>query len=115
MKQTWALKQLKLYDSPKIIQTNIKTQYKNTSIKEEKILTSNNRSKTKNILRPKTGKTRLLPVLSKSKNSKKNNENEKQQIAKEYLNVLSIEKINFQFEEYGNYPDDNFQPSIFFF
>ena len=115
MKQSWALKQLNLFDNSKRIQTNIKTQNKIPIIKEEKLLTSNNRSKTKNIFRPKTGKTRLIPVLSKNKNSQKKNENEKQQIAKEYLNVLSIEKINFQFEEYGNYPDDNFQPSIFFF
>ena len=34
---------------------------------------------------------------------------------KEYCNKLGLERINFQFEEYGNYPDDSFQPSIFFF
>ena len=34
---------------------------------------------------------------------------------KEYFNKLGIERINFQFDEYGNYPDDTFQPSIFFF
>ena len=38
----------------------------------------------------------------------------KQPINKEYLNCLSLEKINFQFEEYGEYPDESFQPSIFF-
>ena len=34
---------------------------------------------------------------------------------KEYFNKLGLERINFQFEEYGEYPDDAFQPSIFFF
>ena len=71
MKQSWALKQLNLFDNSKRIQTNIKTQNKIPIIKEEKLLTSNNRSKTKNIFRPKTGKTRLIPVLSKNKNSQK--------------------------------------------
>ena len=46
MKQSWALKQLNLFDNSKRIQTNIKTQNKIPSIKEEKLLTSNNRSKT---------------------------------------------------------------------
>lgn len=41
---------------------------------------------------------------------KKNNINKK-----EYCNVLSQERINFQFDEYGEYPDDDFQPSIFFY
>ncbi len=120
MKQSRPVKQLNLFDEPKRTQSNIKTQNRITTIKEEKLLTSNNESKSKNIFRPRTGKKRLILLSTpklKNKNqiNKKNNENEKQQIAKEYLNVLSIEKINFQFEEYGNYPDDDFQPSIFFF
>ena len=118
MKQSWAVKELKLFDSTKKPQINFKTQNRITMIKEEKIPTLKNSSKSKKILRPKTGKKMLNPLgisKSKNKNKEKNNENEKQQIAKEYLNVLSIEKINFQFEEYGNYPDDVFQPSIFFF
>ena len=53
-------------------------------------------------------------MTSKARNRKP--ENEKQQaIYKEYLNVLSVKKINFEFDEYGDYIDDNFQPSIFFF
>ena len=116
MKQSWAIKELKLFDSTKKPQIDFKTQNRISTIKEEKLLTSKNNSKCKNITRQKAGKKKLNPLLnSKSKNKKNNNENEKQQIAKEYLNVLSIEKINFQFEEYGNYPDDVFQPSIFFF
>ena len=124
MKHSRAVKELKLFDSSKKIQTNFNTQNRITTIKEEKISTTKNSTKSKNILRPKTGKKKLNPLQyskansknkNKNKNKEKNNENEKQQIAKEYLNVLSIEKINFQFEEYGNYPDDAFQPSIFFF
>ena len=58
---------------------------------------------------------RINPLMtSKSKNRKPENEKQ-QQIFKEYLNVLSVKKINFEFEEYGDYIDDNFQPSIFFF
>lgn len=34
---------------------------------------------------------------------------------KEYCNKLGLERINFQFDEYGVYPDESFQPSIFFF
>lgn len=34
---------------------------------------------------------------------------------KEYFNKLSIERINFKFEEYEMYPETNFKPSIFFF
>ena len=34
---------------------------------------------------------------------------------KEFYNKLSLERINFQFEEYGEYPNDDFQPSIYFF
>ena len=34
---------------------------------------------------------------------------------KEFYNKLSLERINFQFEEYGEYPCDDFQPSIYFF
>ena len=88
-------------------------------IKEEKIYKSKNKTRPKYIYsennntysykRPKSTKKALYtkpnkrPILTK------------QQINKEYLNCLSLEKINFQFDEYGNYPDDVFQPSIFFF
>ena len=34
---------------------------------------------------------------------------------KEYFNKLSIERINFKFEEYEMYPEVNLKPSIFFF
>ena len=34
---------------------------------------------------------------------------------KEYFNKLSIERINFKFEEYEMYPEINLKPSIFFF
>ena len=63
---------------------------------------------TKTYTRPKSSKKALYPkpkmrpILTK------------QQINKEYLNCLSLEKINFQFEEYGEYPDESFKPSIFF-
>ena len=63
----------------------------------------------------KSRKERINTLMSpKSKNRKPENEKQ-QQIYKEYLNVLSVKKINFEFDEYGDYIDDNFQPSIFFF
>ena len=87
-------------------------------IKEEKLFSTKNKTRPKYIYsgnntfsnnRPKSSKKTLYskpnikPILTK------------QQINKEYLDCLSLEKINFQFDEYGNYPDDVFQPSIFFF
>ena len=125
MKQSWTINAIKSnYNNTKYNQTS----YNNTigkisTIKEEKILSSKNKGKSKKIfdknLRAKTAKKRLDPLrlsttTSKYKNVRKITENEKQQISKEYLNVLSIKKINFQFEEYGDYPDEVFQPSIFF-
>ena len=63
----------------------------------------------------KSRKERINTLMtSKPKNRKPENEKQ-QQIYKEYLNVLSVKKINFEFDEYGDYIDDNFQPSIFFF
>lgn len=87
-------------------------------IQEEKVFSFKNKTNPKYIysenntysnIRPKSTKKSLYskpnikPILTK------------QQINKEYLDCLSLEKINFQFDEYGNYPDDSFQPSIFFF
>ena len=34
---------------------------------------------------------------------------------KEYYNKLDLERINFIFDEYSKYPDEHFQPSVFFF
>ena len=90
-------------------------------IKEEKIFSSKNKTRPKyiqsenslysnnNLSRPKSTKKSLYTKPNKKPFLTK------QQINKEYLNCLSLEKINFQFEEYGEYPDDSFQPSIFFF
>ena len=87
-------------------------------LKEEKVFSFKNKTRpkyiysennTNNFIRPKSSKKVLYPkpnirpILTK------------QQINKNYLNCLSLEKINFQFDEYGEYPDDTFQPSIFFF
>ena len=90
-------------------------------IKEEKIFSSKNKTRPKyiqsenslysnnNLSRPKSTKKTLYTKPNKKPFLTK------QQINKEYLNCLSLEKINFQFDEYGEYPDDSFQPSIFFF
>ncbi len=90
-------------------------------IKEEKIFSSKNKTRPKyiqsenslysnnNLSRPKSTKKSLYTKPNKKPFLTK------QQINKEYLNCLSLEKINFQFDEYGEYPDDSFQPSIFFF
>jgi hypothetical protein len=34
---------------------------------------------------------------------------------KEYFNRLSLERINFLFDEYTQFADDNFRPSVYFF
>ena len=98
MKQSWALKKMKEINSSKKKQISYNnTQSKISTIKEENNLTTKNKSRPKNLFgsiqRPKTGKNRLNPLQTsksknKSKNFNKNIENEKQQIYKEYLNVL---------------------------
>ena len=101
---------------PEIKEENIissfKTKYKTKNKTRPKYLFSENNNTNKNMYlftRPKSSKKPLYqkpkvrPLLTK------------QQINKNYLNCLSLEKINFQFEEYGEYPDDSFQTSIFFF
>ena len=87
-----------------------------TSAKERNsIIKDVNRSKRIFSASKKPRKERINTLMTpKSKNRKPENEKQ-QQIYKEYLNVLSVKKINFEFDEYGDYIDDNFQPSIFFF
>lgn len=65
-------------------------------------------------------KSKKLGEDGKLNNESEKNENtvasySKNNTKKEYFNKLGLERINFQFEEYGDYPDDSFQPSIFFF
>ena len=48
------------------------------------------------------------PINEEIKEKKKNK-------GKEFYNKLSLERINFQFEEYAKYPNEDFQPSIYFF
>ena len=62
------------------------------------------------------GKIKLHP-LKKSTSSFLLNENFNSQIesSKICFNKLSLRRINFQFDEYGEYPNDDFQPSIYFF
>jgi len=87
-----------------------------TSAKERNSMIKDaNRSKRIFSASKKPRKERINTLMTpKSKNRKPENEKQ-QQIYKEYLNVLSVKKINFEFDEYGDYIDDNFQPSIFFF
>ena len=49
-----------------------------------------------------------------SQNGEENKEKKKNK-GKEFYNKLSLERINFQFEEYAQYPNDDFLPSIYFF
>ena len=49
-----------------------------------------------------------MPIIGEEKEKRKNK-------GKEFYNKLSLERINFLFEEYGEYPCDDFQPSIYFF
>ena len=65
-------------------------------------------------------KQKLIPLGNEQKNKLKNilnneNDRDKNKKGKEFYNKLSLERINFQFEEYGEYPNDDFQPSIYFF
>ena len=53
----------------------------------------------------------LSPINQNGEEGKEKKKNK----GKEFYNKLSLERINFQFEEYGEYPCDDFQPSIYFF
>ena len=121
MKQTRVLRLFNEQENSKRDKLNI-NKFKNFPIiKEEKIFSSKNKTRPKyiqsenslysnnNLSRPKSTKKSLYTKPNKKPFLTK------QQINKEYLNCLSLEKINFQFDEYGEYPDDSFQPSIFFF
>ena len=59
----------------------------------------------------------LLSQLNSNLNLQNGEElkEKKKNKGKEFYNKLSLERINFQFEEYGQYPNDDFQPSIYFF
>ena len=121
MKQSRVLRLFNEQENSKGDKLNI-DKFKNFPIiKEEKIFSSKNKTRPKyiqsenslysnnNLSRPKSTKKSLYTKPNKKPFLTK------QQINKEYLNCLSLEKINFQFDEYGEYPDDSFQPSIFFF
>ena len=121
MKQSRVLRLFNDQENSKRDKLNI-NKFKNFPIiKEEKIFSSKNKTRPKyiqsenslysnnNLSRPKSTKKSLYTKPNKKPFLTK------QQINKEYLNCLSLEKINFQFDEYGEYPDDSFQPSIFFF
>ena len=121
MKQSRVLRLFNEQENSKRDKLNI-NKFKNFPIiKEEKIFSSKNKTRPKyiqsenslysnnNLSRPKSTKKSLYTKPNKKPFLTK------QQINKEYLNCLSLEKINFQFDEYGVYPDDSFQPSIFFF
>ena len=121
MKQSRVLRLFNEQENSKRDKLNI-DKFKNFPIiKEEKIFSSKNKTRPKyiqsenslysnnNLSRPKSTKKSLYTKPNKKPFLTK------QQINKEYLNCLSLEKINFQFDEYGEYPDDSFQPSIFFF
>ena len=121
MKQTRVLRLFNEQENSKRDKLSI-DKFKNFPIiKEEKIFSSKNKTRPKyiqsenslysnnNLSRPKSTKKSLYTKPNKKPFLTK------QQINKEYLNCLSLEKINFQFDEYGEYPDDSFQPSIFFF
>ena len=87
---------------------------------------SNSDDKSQNLKTRQTGKKKLKPLQNPSEldlNTKDKNDqtinslknNNSNPTKKEYFNKLGLERINFQFDEYGEYPDDDFQPSIFFF
>ena len=111
MKQSWALKEI-------MAKKELENTKRNPLFKDKnKLSLSSNNKYLFNNYKTKSDKKKLTP-LSFFQSSRPKNQplsEKQQQITKEYLNVLSIEKINFQFEEYGDYIDDNFQPSIFFF
>ncbi len=70
----------------------------------------------------RNSRTKRIPLDSDIKNKFKNilynnelDRDKNRNRGKEFYNKLSLERINFQFEEYGEYPNDDFQPSIYFF
>jgi len=110
MKQSWALKEIKA-------KKDLENSKRNPFFKDKNKLSLSSNNKFFNSFKNKSEKKKLTPLSFYQSSRPKNQplSEKQQQITKEYLNVLSIEKINFQFEEYGDYIDDNFQPSIFFF
>lgn len=66
-------------------------------------------------LNRKSTKFELISIEEKGNESEINIHNVKGMDKKEYYNKLSLERINFTFEEYGKYPDETFHPSVFFF
>ena len=84
-------------------------------VSNTKLLHKNNSSFGRN-------KPKLIPLneeqKSKIKNIILNSELDRERNnskGKEFYNKLSVERINFQFEEYWEYPNYDFQPSIYFF
>ena len=120
MKQSRVLRLFNDQENSKKDKLNFPNLKKFPIIKEEKVFSFKKKNRPKYIF---SENNTYSNVLSRPKSSKKALYSKpnikpvltKQQINKEYLNCLSLEKINFQFDEYGDYPDDSFQPSIFFF
>ena len=120
MKQSRVLRLFNDQENSKKDKLNFPNLKKFPIIKEETVFSFKKKNRPKYIF---SENNTYSNVLSRPKSSKKALYSKpnikpvltKQQINKEYLNCLSLEKINFQFDEYGDYPDDSFQPSIFFF
>ena len=89
---------------------------KENSLTQEEKNSSKSRQSGKKKLKPLQNTPELNLNLKDAKNDQTlNSQKNNNQTKKEYFNKLGLERINFQFDEYGEYPDDDFQPSIFFF
>ena len=101
------------------------TKSKNAQSPKDKIYQNpsfpNKLLKNKSTISINNNKPKLIPLdinqKNKFKNTAYNNEfdKDKNKNRGKVYNKLSLERINFQFEEYGEYPNDDFQPSIYFF
>ena len=95
---------------------------KSLLMKKSKIPINNTHSLNKNRSSISKNKPKLIPLTEEQKNKMKNilfnsefDRERKNTKGKEFYNKLSVERINFQFEEYWEYPNYDFQPSIYFF
>ena len=104
----------------KEIKENNKRLNNNKPMKFDSLLDGKNKKKLhkNNSTISLNNKPKLMPLIdsqNKNGNGLYNREDKTKNKAKQFYNKLSLERINFQFEEYGEYPNDDFQPSIYFF
>ena len=96
----------------KEIKENNKRLNNNKPMKFDSLLDGKNKKKLhkNNSTISLNNKPKLMPLIdsqNKNGNGLYNREDKTKNKAKQFYNKLSLERINFQFEEYGEYPNDD--------